>query len=232
MPVYNEAAVVADVVADVRRHILDEVPFSELVLVDDHSTDDTRDVLGSIALDNPRIRVLVNDVNVGHGPTVRRALDASVGEWIFHLDSDGQVDVSEFATLWGLRANHDLVLGVRAARRDPVHRLVLTRATRALVSVLARRRVHDANVPFKLIRRSLYEHLAPTIPLTAFAPSILLVLGAHRCGARVAEVEITHYSRQHGRSTLRLGRLGVAAGRSTLEALRFARRPVPRYEHR
>jgi len=232
MPVYNEAAGVADVVAEVRRHVLDEVPSSELVLVDDRSTDETREVLASIALDDPRLRLLVNDVNLGHGPTVRRALDASVGEWIFHLDSDGQVDAAEFATLWGLRADHDLVLGVRADRHDPVHRLVLTRATRALVSVLARRRVQDANVPFKLIHRSLYEHLARTIPPTAFAPSILLVLGAYRSGARVAEVEITHFPRQHGRSTLRLGRLGIAAGRSTLQTLRFARRPVPRYEHR
>jgi len=92
--------------------------------------------------------------------------------------------------------------------------------------------VQDANVPFKLIHRSLYEHLAPTIPPTAFAPSILLVLGAYRSGGRVAEVEITHFPRQHGRSTLRLGRLGIAAGRSTLQTLRFARRPVLRYEHR
>ena len=45
MPVYNEAIGVADVVADIRRHVLDVVPDSELVVVDDRSTDHTASVL-------------------------------------------------------------------------------------------------------------------------------------------------------------------------------------------
>jgi dolichol-phosphate mannosyltransferase len=230
MPVYNEAAGVADVIDDIVRHVLDVVPASELVVVDDRSTDDTLAVLHRIAREDSRVRVLVNDVNLGHGRTTRRAMDASSGEWIFHLDSDGQVDVSEFSVLWALREDNDLVLGMRLTRHDPVHRLILTRFTRVIVSVLARHWVRDANVPFKLIRRSLYEHLRPSIPETAFAPSILIVLGAHRSGARIAEVETTHLRRSHGKSTLRLKRLAVAAGRSARETVNFSRRSVPRYE--
>lgn len=230
MPVYNEAAGVAQVIDDIIRHILDVVPASELVVVDDRSTDDTLAVLRRVAGRDSRVHVLVNDVNLGHGRTTRRAMDASSGEWIFHLDSDGQVDVSEFSMLWALREDNDLVLGMRLTRHDPIHRLVLTRLTRIIVSVLARRWVRDANVPFKLIRRSLYAHLGPSIPETAFAPSIMMVLGAYRSGARIAEVETTHLPRRHGRSTLRLKRLTVAVGRSALETLNFSRRPVPPYE--
>jgi glycosyltransferase involved in cell wall biosynthesis len=230
MPVYNEAAGVADVMADIRRHILDVVPGSDLVVVDDHSTDDTATVLEGIARTDARIRVLVNDVNVGHGRTTRRAMDASTGQWIFHLDSDGQVDVSEFGLLWEQRSNHDLVLGMRVHRHDPLHRLVLTRLTRAVVSLLARRWVRDGNVPFKLIRRSLYDHLRAAIPETAFAPSIMIVIGAHRSHARVAEIETTHLRRTHGRSTLRLKRLAVAVGRSLVETLDFSRRRLPAYQ--
>lgn len=230
MPVYNEAAGVADVIDDIVRHVLDVVPGSELVVVDDRSTDDTLAVLHRIAGEDSRVRVLTNDVNLGHGRTMRRAMDASSGEWIFHLDSDGQVDVSEFSMLWGRRNDNDLVLGMRLTRHDPLHRLVLTRFTRVLVSALARHWVRDANVPFKLIRRRLYEHLRPSIPETAFAPSILIVLGAHRSGARIAEVETTHLRRTHGKSTLRLKRLASAAGRSALETVNFSRRSVPRYE--
>ncbi len=153
----------------------------------------------------------------------------STGDWIFHLDSDGQVDVSEFPLLWALREDNDLVLGMRITRHDPLHRLVLTRLTRIMVSALARHWVRDANVPFKLIRRSLYEHLRPSIPETTFAPSIMIVLGAHRSGARIAEVETTHLRRSHGRSTLRLKRLAVAVGRSALETVNFSRRSVPPY---
>ena len=230
MPVYNEANGVADVIADVVRLVLDAVPASELVVVDDCSTDDTSAVLRRIACRDLRVKVLVNDVNIGHGRTTRRAMDASSGDWIFHLDSDGQVDVSEFPMLWALRHDHDLVLGMRLTRHDPVHRLVLTRLTRITVSALARHWVRDANVPFKLIRRSLYEHLRPSIPELAFAPSIMIVLGAYRSGARIAEVETTHLRRRHGKSTLHPKRLAVAVGRSALETVNFSRRPVPPYE--
>ena len=229
MPVYNEAAGVADVVADIVRHILDEVPTSELVVVDDHSTDQTLAVLHRLADGDPRIRVLTNEVNLGHGRTTRRAMDASTGEWIFHLDSDGQVDVTEFAMLWARRHDNDLVLGMRITRHDPLHRLVLTRLTRTVVSVLARHWVRDANVPFKLIRRDLYEHLRPSIPESAFAPSILVVLGAHRTRARIAEIETTHLPRRHGKSTLHPRRLARAVATSAIETLNFSRRAVPRY---
>jgi dolichol-phosphate mannosyltransferase len=231
MPVYNEDKGVADVIADIVRHVLDAVPASELVVIDDCSTDGTAVVLHRLACRDSRIRVLVNDTNLGHGRTTRRAMEASTGEWIFHLDSDGQVDVSEFPLLWALRRDHDLVLGMRLTRHDPLHRLVLTRLTRITVSVLARHWVRDANVPFKLIRRSLYEHLRSSIPETAFAPSIMIVLGAYRSGARIAEVETTHLRRGHGKSTLRLARLAAAVGRSARETVNFSRRPVRPYEH-
>jgi len=231
MPVYNEAVGIADVIADIVAHVLDRVPGSYLIIVDDCSTDGTAAVLRRLAGEDHRIQVIVNETNLGHGRSVRRAIDASSGSWIFHLDSDGQVDVSEFGLLWAHRDNSDLIAGVRVTRHDPLHRLVLTRVTRTMVSALARTWVRDANVPFKMIRRDLWEHLEPNIPPTAFAPSIMIVLGAHRSGARVTELETTHLARVHGRSTLRLGRLARAVRTSAAETLRFSRRPIRPYGH-
>ncbi|MEO6652967.1 MAG: hypothetical protein ABIP17_09955, partial [Ilumatobacteraceae bacterium] len=88
----------------------------------------------------------------------------------------------------------------------------------------------DANTPFKLIRRTLFDHLAPMIPATAFAPSILIVIGAYRCGARIADVSITHLERPHGLSTLRLGRLAAAAARSAAQTIVFSIRRIEKFE--
>ena len=128
MPVHDEEAVIDDVVAAIVREVLDAVPASELVIVDDTSNDSTPARLAAHAAADPRIKVLRNDVNRGHGPSLRRAIDASSGDWILHLDSDGQFDPAELPSLWDRRDDADLVLGVRRARHDPRHRLVLTTA--------------------------------------------------------------------------------------------------------
>ncbi len=227
MPVFNEAATLDTVLDDVIRHVLDQVDDSVLAVVDDRSSDSTPEILSAACDRDPRISVIANPVNVGHGRSVRTGFDRSSSEWILHIDSDGQLDLADFARLWELRSDHDLVLGVRTQRNDPNHRLILTRFTRSLASALARHRIADANTPFKLVRRSLFDHLSPSIPETAFAPSILIAIGAHRAGARVAETSITHIARPYGRSTLRLFRLARAAALCAAQTARFSIRRVP-----
>lgn len=229
MPVYNEEAVIDEVLADVAREVLDRVPGSELVVVNDCSTDQTATALATATSRDSRIRVLTNPQNAGHGVSVRRGFDAARGEWIFQIDSDGQVDLAQFGDLWQQREDSDLLIGVRAVRHDPRHRLVLTAITRVIVSLLARRWLRDANVPFKLVRSSLIHHLAPYMPTDAFAPSILLALGAARSGARITEMEIRHLPRLHGQSTLRVWRLARACLRSGWQTLVFSSRRLPSY---
>ena len=219
MPVYNEAAALSAVLGDITTHVLDSVTDCELLVVDDNSTDASTSILADAQSRDPRIRVLSNSANLGHGPSVRRGIDESTSEWILHLDSDGQFDLAEFPRLWELADDHDLVLGIRSERHDPFHRIVLTQATRALASVLSRHRVRDANTPFRLVRRSLFDHLRPAIPADTFAPAIAVVIGAYRSGARVTDVEVTHLARPHGRSTLRVGRLARAAATSALQTI-------------
>lgn len=230
MPVYNEAAALQAVLDDIAHHVLDSVVDSELVVVDDNSTDASASLLADARSRDPRIRVFTNVTNRGHGPSVRRGIDESTGDWILHLDSDGQFDLTEFARLWARAADHDLVLGVRIRRHDPVHRIALTRATRLLASILARHRVRDANTPFRLVRRTLFDHLRPAIPASTFAPAVAVVVGAYRAGARVADVEITHLARPHGRSSLRLGRLARAAAKSAAQTISISVRRIPPYD--
>jgi len=230
MPVYNEAAVVETVVKEVRHHVLDAVDGgTELIIVDDHGTDGSSAIVAGLAAADDRVRVLVNDRNVGHGPSVLRGLDAARGRWRLQLDSDGQVDLADFAAFWAERASADLVIGSRSNRNDPRHRLVLSRGANALVSLLVRRRVRDSNAGFKLISADLYRHLRATIPSDTFAPSLLFVVGAERAGARVAVVPVVHRPRPSGTSSLRLWKLARAMALAAVQTVRYGVRPVGRY---
>jgi dolichol-phosphate mannosyltransferase len=217
MPVYNEERVIEAVINDIRRDILDKVSTAELIVVNDCSTDSTPTVLSRMSDADPRIRIITNARNLGHGPSVRAGLDAACGTWLFHVDSDGQFDIADFHKLTPSQDNADLILGIRHERHDPRHRLILTRATRLFTSRLAGQKLRDVNVPFKLFRRSLWEHARHDLADSVFAPSVLFVLVAARSGARIVEVPVTHLKRPFGDSTLRPLRLARACLRSALE---------------
>lgn len=221
MPVFNEAANLHSVLHGIRVGVLDVVPGSRLLVVDDHSTDDSPNVLAAAACDDDRITVLRNDANLGHGPSVRRGWETSTSEWTLTIDSDGQIDLAAFPALWAATDHADLVLGARVQRGDPWHRRVVTAGTRALAIPLARRRLRDANTPFKLVRTSLLRHLSPGMPPFAFAPSVLLLIGASRSGARIVEIPVRQLPRLHGRSTLNTRKLARAVSQCAKETFLY-----------
>jgi glycosyltransferase involved in cell wall biosynthesis len=202
MPVYNEAGVIADVVAELTRDVVARLDGAEIVLVDDGSTDDTPAILDRLALEHDHVRVIHAERNQGHGPSLRRAFEESYGEWLFQMDSDGQQLAAELWDLWALREEADLVAGVRRGRSEGRHRDLVSAAARAASRVFGGTRLRDVNVPFKLIRREVWEDLRADIPPVPVAPSLLIAVGSSIRGWRVAEVEITHLPRRHGTSTV------------------------------
>jgi dolichol-phosphate mannosyltransferase len=219
MPVYNEADVIEGLLEELDREVTSQLAESETIVVDDASTDDTARVLEAAAARFPGLRVERAERNRGHGPSVRRALELAAGDWIFQLDSDRQTEARDFWALWERRGEADLVLGVRVRRRDPRHRLVLSRVISVVVSLLVGRAVRDPNVPFRLIRRSLWEDARRFVGEDALAPSIYVTTTAVVRGWRVVETPIAHRPRAHGPSTLRQLRLVVFSLRGLRELL-------------
>jgi glycosyltransferase involved in cell wall biosynthesis len=221
VPVWNEQATIGTLVEELDTELLSRVDRLEIIVVDDASSDQTPAILAGLAEERPHLRVICSEHNRGHGASVLRGLAEASGEWVFHIDSDGQFLVSEFTRLWERRHHADLVLGRRLHRHDPAHRLVLSRLVAAAVSLLAGRRLHDANVPFKLFRRTLWEDLEPLVPTGSLAPSIFIAAGATVRGWRVVQVPVSHLARPAGRSTLRALRLLRFSARALGQLLRF-----------
>lgn len=232
MPVYNEEAVIVRVLSQWSEEVLEKVPSSELIVVNDASSDSTQQLLE--CFDGGRqIRIEHSAVNRGHGPTLLRAMHLASGQWIFHVDSDGQFLPSDFWKLWDSRERADLLLGIRLKRRDPLHRNIMTRLVRLAASALAGKWLSDSNVPFRLIRRSLWDDLAQWIPDDALAPSIMMSIGAANRGWRVHQTPVSHLARPHGKSSLRMWALVRFSFRGLVEicVFRFAIGRKPTNKH-
>lgn len=215
MPVYNEESCLREAVEEVRRHVLALVPGSELLVVNDGSTDRSGEMLDEMAAELPNLSVL-HKRNGGHGEALVEGMNAAHGEYLFLIDSDRQIPLEQFAAHWRLRDPGALLCGVRTNRRDPFHRMVLTRVLRLSLMMIFGRRLRDSNAPYKIVPRGCWDEARRVIPPNALTPSLLLAVVASRSPAmRLLEVPVPHLPRRTGSTVLvpwRLVRLCLKAG--------------------
>jgi len=224
MPAYNEEGAIQTAVDEVRTHILDRIPDSRLIVVDDGSRDRTGAILDELAAGDARVQV-IHQQNAGHGPAVIAGLNASDADYVFLLDSDRQIPLDDFGTAWDkARAGADGVFGVRRTRHDPRLRLMLTAVVRQALHWLFGVRLYDANVPYKILRRSAWEDARPFIPADTLTPSIFLALFMARRGMTIAEVEVPHRERQTGVVSIRRWKLFKFCRKAFGQLLQFRSR--------
>jgi dolichol-phosphate mannosyltransferase len=223
MPAYNEEGAIADAAAEVREWVLDRIAGSELVVVNDGSRDRTGAILDGLAAGDTRIRV-IHKANGGHGPALRTGIDAAHGDRLFLIDSDRQIPLSAFQPLWdAVESGRDAAFGIRTHRQDPRLRLWLTRVIRNVLPLLFGGRIADANVPFKLLRRRVWESARPLLPADTLAPSLFLAVFAASRHYDVAYIPVPHRERQTGTVSIRRWRLIKFCARAFRELVTFRR---------
>jgi glycosyltransferase involved in cell wall biosynthesis len=140
VPVFNEAATIAEVVD--RLLTIDLPAPREIIVVNDGSRDATRTVLDRIAAGHPAgLTVVHADVNRGKGHAVRLGFTAARGTIVAIQDADLELDPAQLADLVGplLRGEADVVYGSRflAGQPDaPALTLAANRALTILTNVL------------------------------------------------------------------------------------------------
>jgi glycosyltransferase involved in cell wall biosynthesis len=171
----------------------------EIVVVDDGSADATGRLAAAAAADDARVRVVVHDRNRGYGGALRSGIAAARCDWILLTDADLQFDLTELTRFLEPARTHDVVVGYRLVRMDPLMRRVNAYAWNHLVGRIFDLDVRDVDCAFKLIRRELAQRL----PLTADGAMISteLLARAALAGARIAELGVHHHPRVAGRQS-------------------------------
>jgi|KBSSwiStaDraftv2_1062776.scaffolds.fasta_scaffold541075_2 glycosyltransferase involved in cell wall biosynthesis len=223
MPVYNEEEAIPLAVEDVQRDVLDHVTGAELVVVNDGSRDGTGAILDGLGAKDARIHV-IHQQNRGHGGALMAALDAARGEHVFLIDSDRQIPLSEFGAAWAqIQAGRQGVFGVRRRRHDPALRLYLSAFVRRSIHVMFGTRIVDANVPYKLLKRTIWLDAQPCIPAGTLAPSLFLAIFAKRRGYDIVELDVIHKERDTGEVSIRRFKLLKFCARAFQQMVAFRR---------
>ncbi len=222
MPSFNEEGSIEEAVREVQQAVFATVPDAELIVIDS-SKDRTPEILKTLAAADPRIRVILQPP-IGHGPALRTGLDSARGEFVFLIDSDRQIPLEAFPPLWERVQTLDAAMGMRVRRHDPWLRLRLTWLVRRCIGLLFQVPIYDANVPFKIVRKSVWQEAAPLIPPDVLAPSLFLSIFLQAGGFKVYRTETPHAERQTGVVSIRRWKLFKVCVRGFREMLTFRSR--------
>ena len=198
MPVYNEQATLRDVISRVLA-----VPVeTELICVDDGSTDGSREILVELQVSHPQIRVLLQTKNMGKGAALRRGIQESTGDFVIIQDADLEYDPSDYPALLQplIEGRADVVYGSRFLGSRP-HRVlyfwhsvgnsILTLLSNALTNM----NMTDMETCYKVFRREILQSIPIEENRFGFEPEITVKIAKRRL--RVYEVGIGYWGRTY-----------------------------------
>jgi len=216
MPVYNEAATVGEVIAIV----LAQPCVTELICVNDCSSDGSGTVLDTLAAADPRIRAFHHPVNQGKGAALRTGISHATASIVIIQDADLEYDPAEYPRLIRpILANHaDIVYGSRFIGSEE-HRVLYfwhsvgnTYLT-LLSNVFTNLNLTDMETCYKAFRREIIQSIEIEEPRFGFEPEITAKVA--RLGVRIYEVAISY----HGRTYAEGKKIGWKDGFSAIRCI-------------
>ncbi len=207
-PMWNEEAGMRHAVAAAREacEILrdgGEIDQWEIILVNDGSTDATRDIADGMAAADTRIRVGHHTVNRKLGASIRTGLDLARHELILYSDADLPFDLGEAAKACRLLRMYraDIVSAYRHDRTsEGAIRALYSYGYNWLVRAVFGLCIRDVNFAFKLCRRRIFEHVRLESEGSFIDAEI--IARASRMGFRVIQFGVDYFPRTRGLSTL------------------------------
>lgn len=195
IPVYNEQDTVLEVLRRVQALDLDK----EIILVDNKSTDGTREILQGLE-QTDRLRVILNERNLGKGGSVRKGIAAARGEWVIVQDGDLEYDPSDILRLLAKAESEGYVavFGSRILGREKVEGgpLVYSFGRRFVnwwFRALYGQPLSDVSTCYKLVRRERLQEL--NLVCSGFDLDFEIPAKLVRTGVRIAEEPISYSPR-------------------------------------
>ena len=198
MPVYNEAATVAEMV----QIVLMQRPVQQLVVVDDASTDGTWENLQAVVNGDPRVKLVRHERNQGKGAALRTGFAQATAFVVMVQDADLEYDPQEYYRLLIpiLTGRADVVFGSRFLGAG-VHRVLYywhsvgNNLLTTFSNMATNLNLTDMEACYKVFRRDLIQKTRIEEDRFGFEPEIVAKMA--RLNVRIYEVAISYYGRTY-----------------------------------
>lgn len=198
-PCYNEAESLP-LVLDQALQVLPQLAKQfEIIVVDDGSSDQTRQTAQEYAARYSVIRVVSHSENLGYGAAVRTGITSAKFSWLFYTDGDGQFNLDELKKAITLWREGTAVLGYRKERAEGARRVILARLYKLYIDLLFRVHVKDIDCAFKLFKTEDLQQLALYSNGAFISAEILYKL--KKSQVLFKQLAVNHYPRRFGSPT-------------------------------
>ena len=200
IPVYNERKTLEGIIASVKGCGIKNL---EIILVDDYSTDGTRELLQT-ELGKTVDKVLYHKSNMGKGAALRDGFKAATGDLVVVQDADSEYDPKDYNVLIepfvSGRADADVVYGSRYARSEKymIKRFYHSLGNKFLTfmsNLFSDLALTDMETCYKMFRREVIQSIPIVENRFGFEPEITAKIAKKRC--KIYEVPISYYPRTY-----------------------------------
>jgi len=200
VPVMNEEGNIANLLSEISK-VSETTPISEIIYIDDGSSDNTLKILLSLKPTYPTLRILQHDKRCGQSTAMWTGIKNATNNVIATLDGDGQNDPADIPFLYKLfqesaKTNQKVMIaGQRVKRQDTLARLWASRFANHLRSFLLNDKTRDTGCSLKMFSREDYISLPFFNHMHRYLPALMI-----RDGVTILHTDVAHRARTTGTS--------------------------------
>jgi len=226
VPVYNEEESIPELTEWIFRVVDEAAITTEVLLIDDGSTDASWGVIEKLAQADSRVRGFRFNRNYGKSAALQMGFDQCRGEVVVTMDADLQDSPDELPELVRMIEEErlDLVSGWKKRRHDPISKTLPSKFFNRVTRWVSGIKLHDFNCGLKAYRRDVVKHIEVYGEMHRYIPLLAKWNGFSKIGEKVVE----HRSRKYGTTKFGLERFinGFLDLISVTFVMRFRKRPM------
>src|SRR5579884_501382 len=198
-PFLNDWGTIGSLVASLDSVLKDVSSDYEILIIDDGSDENSKEILKMLRKKFPRLRVITHQKNLGYGGALKSGFKHARMEWVFYTDGDAQYDPRELRLLVKhKKKSTDIINGYKIKRSDPWYRKVTGRCYHAFVKVLFQVPIRDTDCDFRLIRRTVFDKIELQSDSGLICTEMIKKISDF--GFKLQEVPVHHFWRTSGKS--------------------------------
>ena len=202
IPAYNEEKYIRNTIESISEFLKNSFSYSEIIVVDDGSSDNTFRVVTELSRRLPNIKMLKNDKNSGKGYSVKRGVWESNYDYILFTDADLSTPIEELNKFKG---DFDIAIGSRALEgcevmeRQNILRQTMGRIFNLLIRTFLFKGIKDTQCGFKYLKKDAAQKIFSMQKLNGFCFDAEILYIAEKMGLRIKEIPVKWINRKDSR---------------------------------